>query len=174
MIRRVAFKKAILAGAFGALAWDLLVRLLILLRLPFFDLVYVLGTMIFAPENHFLIWWTAGILMHALVGSLWTIFYAYFFWALFDRKPFVQGALFSLLPAVLAGSIMIPQMDFMLDGGDPAGSSQAGSRYGFFASGIGWGGPFAVIFGHLVYGVVMGAIYTKPVGYAAGKQVKYG
>jgi hypothetical protein len=39
MIRRVAFEKAIVAGAVGALAWEVVVRVLILLGLPLFDLV---------------------------------------------------------------------------------------------------------------------------------------
>ena len=43
MIRRVAFKKAITAGALGAVAWEIVIRLLILAGLPMFDLVYALA-----------------------------------------------------------------------------------------------------------------------------------
>ena len=46
MIRRVVFGKAILASAVGALAWEVVVRVLILPGLPLFDLVFILGTMI--------------------------------------------------------------------------------------------------------------------------------
>jgi hypothetical protein len=42
MIRRVAFGKAILAGATGALAWEVVVRVLILLGLPLFELQKVI------------------------------------------------------------------------------------------------------------------------------------
>src|SRR2546423_944937 len=113
MIRRVAFKKAILAGAGGALAWEAVVRVLVWLGFPVFDLVYVLGTMIFERQTEFWKWWTVGMAMHALVGAIWAIFYAYFFWSIYNFPPVLQGIIFSLLPTLLAGLIMIPQMDFM-------------------------------------------------------------
>lgn len=166
MIRRVAFKKAILAGTLGALAWEVVMRVLILLGLPFFDLIFVLGTMIFGIEARFFEWWVTGIVMHMLVGAIWAIFYAYFFWSAFDHPPILQGLLFSLIPAVLAGWIMIPQMDYMqlliVNG--------VWQRNSFFAIGIGWGGPVTVALGHLIYGAVLGSIYTKPVGYPIGKR----
>jgi hypothetical protein len=171
MIRRVAFKKAILAGVCGAAAWEIGARLLIWLGLPLFDLVYLLGTMVFERRPEFWKWWTVGMAMHAMVGAIWTIFYAYSFWSMFDVPPFLQGIIFSLLPTLLAGLIMIPQIDFMnalvLSGEMP--------KQSFFAVGIGWGGPAAILLGHLIYGAVMGAIYTNPVGYAVGtKAVRYG
>jgi len=43
MIRRVAFRKAIFAGAAGALAWKIAARILILFGFPFFDLVLKRG-----------------------------------------------------------------------------------------------------------------------------------
>lgn len=86
MIRRVAFGKAILAGASGALAWEVVVRVLILLGLLLFDLVFILGTMITADVRPWL-WWPSGMAMHATVGVIWAIFYAYFFWSTFDVQP---------------------------------------------------------------------------------------
>ena len=83
MIRRVAFKKAILAGAFGALAWEIVVRFLVWLGLPLFDLVYVLGTMFFGSEVPFWQWWIIGMALHATFGAIWAIFYAYFFCSMF-------------------------------------------------------------------------------------------
>ena len=163
MIRRVAFKKAGLAGASGALAWELAVRVLLFFGIPACDLVRVLGTLAVGPDRGFLASWTAGIVIHLIVGVIWAIFYAYFFWSAFDIPPFLQGIVFSLFPALLAGLIMIPQMDLMLDGQLP--------KFGVFAAGIGWGGPVAIIAGHLVYGAVMGSIYTHPVGYPVGKRI---
>ena len=166
MIRRVAFGKAILAGAIGALAWEVVVRVLILVGLPLFDLVFILGTMVQA-DAHPWVWWPIGITMHATVGAIWAIFYAYFFWSTFDLHPVAQGLLFSLGPAVLAGLIMVPQMGFMhslvLNGTLPPP--------GVFAIKLGWGGPVGIIIGHLIYGAVMGSLYTKPVGYRAGRRI---
>src|ERR1041385_656602 len=108
MIRRVAFGKAILAGAVGALAWEAVVRLLILLALPLFDLVF---TMVLGETRPWF-WWPVGLALHATVGAIWAIFYAYFFWSTYDWRPVFQGLVFSLGPATLAGLIMVPQMSF--------------------------------------------------------------
>jgi hypothetical protein len=166
VIRRVAFGKAILAGAIGAVAWEVVVRVLILLGLPLFDLVFRLGTMVAADFRPWM-WWPIGMSMHATVGAIWAIFYAYFFWSTFDLRPVAQGLFFSLGPAILAGLIMVPQMDFMhaliLEGKLlPAG------LFGFT---LGWGGPAGIVLGHLVYGAVMGGLYVKPVGYKVGRRV---
>ena len=93
MIRRVAFGKAIVAGAAGALAWELVARALILLGVPLFDLVYVLGTMIFGRSDAWR-WWLVGTILHGAVGAIWAIFYSYFFWSEFDWSPAVQGLVF--------------------------------------------------------------------------------
>ena len=164
MVRRVAFKKAIVGGALGALAWEIAIRILILAGIPMFDLVRVLGTMVTGPTYEFWTWWPVGMAMHALVGIIWGIFFAYFFWSFYDLPPTLQGVMFSLIPTLLAGFIMVPQMDYMVTG-------QPHLR--IFAIGIGAYGPISVVFGHLVYGVVLGTIYQRPVGYATGRLVKW-
>ena len=100
--------------------------------------------------------------MHAVVGCVWAVFYAYFFWSFFDTRPTLQGILFSLLPAILAGLIMVPQMDLMLNGAHPP--------LRIFAVGLGLLGPLAILVGHLIYGAVLGTIYVRPVGYPVGKR----
>jgi hypothetical protein len=166
MIRLVAYKKAIVAGALGAFAWEIVARGLIAAGLPMFDLVRTLGSMLLDGGAGAWQWWPAGMFLHAVVGAIWAIFYAYFFWSLFDYPPALQGLIFSLLPAVLAGLIMIPQMDFM----NEQVMSGALPRHSFFALGIGWGGPAAVVLGHLVYGAVLGYLYRNPVGYPVGQR----
>jgi hypothetical protein len=171
MIRLVAYKKAIMAGALGAVAWEIVVRGLIAAGLPMFDLVWTLGSMLMDGGASAWAWWPAGLFLHAVVGAIWAIFYAYFFWSLFDRPPVVQGMIFSLVPAILAGMIMVPQMDFM----NTQVLSGALPRHSFFAIGIGWGGPAAIVLGHLVYGAVLGCLYRNPVGYRVGqKAFNYG
>src|SRR5215207_324954 len=169
MIRRVAFGKAVVAGAAGALAWELVARALISLGVPFFDLVYVLGSMI-AGRTDMWRWWLIGMSMHAVVGVIWAIFYSYFFWSEFNWSPTVQGLVFSLGPAILAGLIMVPQMGFMhtliLNGQLP--------YPGVFGYRFGWGGPFGIVVGHLIYGLTMGTLYRKPVGSRVKRLVSYG
>jgi hypothetical protein len=159
MIRRVAFDKAVGAGAAGALAWELVVRALLLAGAPLFDLVRLLGTMVTGDGPPW-VWWPVGLALHALVGATWAIFYAYFVWSTWDVRPAVQGLGFAVGPALLAGLVMIPQLGLMHelvlrgDWPDP----------GRFAWRLGWGGPTGIVLGHLVYGAVMGALYVRPVG----------
>ncbi len=166
MIRRVAFKKAVLGGALGALAWEVVARAVSLAGIPIFDIVRVLGTMLLGPDAPAWQWWLTGMTMHALVGSVWATFYAYFFWSLFDRHPIIQGLLFSLFPALMAGLIMVPQMDLMLNGSHPP--------LRLFGTGLGAYGPLWILGGHLIYGLVLGFVYQRPVGYRVGKRVVYG
>jgi hypothetical protein len=161
VIRRVAFRKAILAGVVGALAWEGVIRALIVLGLPFGDLVRLLGTMV-APHSSAWIWWPAGLALHAMVGAIWATFYAYFFWSTFEWPPPLQGVAFSFLPILLAGLVMLPQLGWM----HPLVLSGELPHPGVFALGNGWGGPASSILGHLIYGLTMGALYTRPVGYA--------
>jgi len=170
MIRRVAFGKAIVAGAIGALAWEVAARVLIILGIPLFDLVRTLGTMVLGDVTVWL-WWPMGMALHATVGAIWAVFYAYFFWSTFDWPPSLQGLAFSLGPATLAGLVMVPQMSFMhrliIEGKLPP--------TGVFAVKLGWGGPAGIILGHLVYGAVMGSLYVRPVGYrVGGRAFRYG
>ncbi len=51
MIRSVAYSKAVLAGMAGAIAWEIVARLLIWAGVPFFDLVMTLGTLAGSVAN---------------------------------------------------------------------------------------------------------------------------
>src|SRR5438105_583048 len=90
MIRRVAFSKAILAGVLGALAWEAVARALILLGVPLVDIIQMLGTAVWS-QSPSQIWWPTGMLLHAGIGAIWAIFYAYFFWSELPLKPIYQG-----------------------------------------------------------------------------------
>lgn len=169
MMRLVAFRKAIIAGSAGALAWEGVIRAAGAAGLPVFDLPKMLGTLL-APAAPAWEWWPAGMLLHAMVGAIWAIFYAYFFFYTLDTAPAVQGLLFSLGPLALAALIMMPQMALMhpliLAGRMPAP--------GLFAARLGWGGPLSLAAGHAVYGAVMGALYTRPVGHPARRAPAHG
>ncbi len=160
MMRVVAFRKAIIAGAAGALAWDAAVRGAIAAGAPFFDLTRLLGGML-AGASPAWEWWPAGIVLHAMVGAMWAIFYAYFFFYTLDAPPAVQGLIFSIVPLTLAGLVMLPQMGLM----HPLILAGRMPDPGVFAARLGWGGPVALAGGHALYGAVMGALYTRPVGH---------
>jgi hypothetical protein len=166
VIRRVAYRKALLAGVIGALAWEAVVRVLILLGLPLGDLVRFLGTMIVGPAQPVL-WWPTGLILHASVGAIWAIFYAYFFWSTFEWRPALQGLVFSVIPIALAGLVMLPQLGWM----HPLALGGEIPRPGLFGLGWGWGGPASIVLGHVIYGITIGILYTRPVGYPAARRL---
>jgi len=168
MLRVVAFRKAILAGALGALAWELVLRSLIALGLPLHDMTQMLGTL-FTPAVAAPTWWFVGTALHAGVGAVWAIFYAYFVWSVFRWPPLVQGMVFALGPAVLSLLIMHPQLELM----HPMYLSGEMARGGFLGLHHGWGEPTGEVLGHLVYGAVLGALYTHPVGYKTARRLAH-
>jgi len=163
VIRIVSLRKAILAGVAGALAWEVVLRLLLLAHLPLVDIVRGLGLLVF-PHSGVWEWWPAGMALHLLVGVIWAVFYAYFAWSVLALRPVWQGLIFSLLPFVLATAVVYPQVAVM----------QASvhvlhvSPWRLIAQ-VSWGERTGILIGHLVYGAVMGALYTRPVGYPADK-----
>ena len=168
MIRVVSFPKAVGAGALAALAWELVIRTLALLGLPLFDVVRGLGTLAF-PSGPALAWWSVGLLIHVMVGALWAIFYAYFFWTWLNAKPAVQGLAFAVVPALLAAIIVYPQLQLMHSG---AQTATVPLLYPLLD--MPWRDAVGLVLGHAIYGTVLGAVYTHPVGYPTGRPHRLG
>lgn len=158
-MRVVALRKAALAGALGALAWEVVLRGAIVLGIPTFDIVRTLGGLAF-PQGGAATWWPVGMAAHALVGICWAIFYAHFFWARVHWKPPLQGLAFSAVPAILALLIVAPQLDLI--------QLQSGlvqltpEKLIPDLTGLQVGG---LLLGHAIFGLIVGAIYIRPVGY---------
>jgi beta-glucosidase/6-phospho-beta-glucosidase/beta-galactosidase len=154
-------RKATLAGVAGALVWTVVLDGLELAGLPLFDIVKALGTLVFSADN--VIGWTAlGLVAHCVVGICWALAYAYFFWDRFAWPPAIQGLAFSIVPALLALFIVNPQLQLM--------------HLGQQVVEVGWHSAFppitlaqvaGILLGHAIFGLVVGAIYTRPVGYRA-------
>jgi beta-glucosidase/6-phospho-beta-glucosidase/beta-galactosidase len=164
MIRSVAYSKAVFAGMVGAVVWEVAARLLIWAGLPFFDIVSTLGTL---ALPHASAWasWTVGMLLHLLIGAIWAVFYAYFFWSVLPLRPALQGVVFAFVPMLLAIFIMHPQFDLMhplVQGGQLPSS-------GLFGLSGGLHEPLSIAAGHLIWGTVLGLLYTRPVGYPANR-----
>lgn len=164
MIRHVAYRKAVLAGMAGAVAWEAVARPLILAGVPYFDIVGTLGTLAL-PHGRPWAWWTAGMSLHLLVGAIWAVFYAYFFWSVLPLPPVLQGFLFAFVPMPLALFIMHPQFELM----HPLVQSGELPYSGLFGLSAGWREPAAIVAGHFIWGSVLGLTYLRPVGYATKK-----
>jgi hypothetical protein len=169
MIKRVAYSKAFAAGFTGAFVWELVARVLIAFGAPVRDTIYLMGTFIY-PQSSTWQWLLIGTGVHCLIGIIWAIFYAYSFWAVFDWKPAIQGLVFSMLVTLLAGFIVIPQLDLM----HPLIASGQLPHAGVFAHRAGVVGPLNLILGHALYGWILGSMYTHPVGYAIRCKVAHG
>jgi len=163
VIRIVSFRKAALAGAAGAAAWEAALRPLLLAGVPTADIVRSLGTLVI-PEGPAWAWWAVGMGMHVAVGVLWAVFYAYFWWSLLRWRPLFQGLAFAIAPAALAILVMYPQLGVMH-------ASQRVLHVGpwTLAAQVAWSDRAGLLLGHLVYGAVLGLLYTRPVGYPAGR-----
>ena len=163
MLRVVAFRKAIAAGAAGAVVWEAALRLLALLGLPSFDLVRELGTLAF-PRGGAAEWWPAGMAAHATVGAAWALFYAYFFWARFRWPPVLQGLAFAALPAMLAALIVYPQLQLM-----HLRQDMVQLDWHEFLTGLEQTRLTGLLAGHALFGLTVGALYTHPVGYRSDR-----
>jgi len=164
MIRSIAYSKAVLAGMAGAMAWEIVARLLIQAGLPVFDIVGTLGTLAL-PHARPWASWAVGMLLHLLVGAIWAVFYAYFFWSVLPLRRALQGLVFAFVPMPLAIFIMHPQFDLM----HPLVQSGQLSSSGLFGLNGGAHEPLSIAAGHLIWGTVLGLLYTRPVGYPANR-----
>ena len=160
MIRIISLRKALLAGIVGAFAWELAARLLVLAGVHVFDVVWVTGHMIAQPLRAYL-WWPMGMVMHTAIGIIWAIFYAYFFWSTPRLPHWKQGLIFAVIPALVAGFIMVPHLvsihQYLIH--------QPDYSLGIFAFRLGWGGPVSIVLGHEIYGLMLGLLYNHPVGH---------
>jgi beta-glucosidase/6-phospho-beta-glucosidase/beta-galactosidase len=163
LIRVVDFRKAIIAGVAGAAAMEVVLRGFAIAGLPVFDLVQELGAVVFHHSH--LLGWAVGLGAHAFVGVMWALFYAYFFWSRVALPPPLQGLAFAAIPAVLALFIVHPQLTLMQMDQDMIRVSLP-----MLLGTIGVREVSGILLSHAVYGLVLGSLYTRPVGYKAGSQ----
>src|ERR671912_19839 len=132
MIRHIAYGKAILAGV------------------PFFSIVDTLAA-VALPNGSPWASWSAGMLLHLLVGAIWAVFYAYFFWSVLPLRPVLQGLAFAFVPMPLAIFIMHPQLELM----HPLVQAGQVPDSELFGLGGGWHEPLSIVLGHLIWGAVL-------------------
>ena len=161
MIRVVALKKAIAAGLAGAAAMELFSVAGAKAGIPTVDMVAQLSAVEFRGTP--LIADVAGVVVHLSIGVCWAIFYAFFFWGRLRLRPLLQGLLFALLPATLAILVVYPELALMrVDAPMVTLDLQR-----FFAP-LSWGTTASLLFAHALFGLALGAIYRRPVGYRIG------
>ena len=162
MIRVVSLPKAIAAGLAGAAVMEAFSFVVAAAGLPSVDFVRDLSAIAFRSSP--LLTTASALAAHLSIGVCWAIFYAFFFWGRINARPVIQGLIFSLLPAALAIFIVYPELALIRRATDAVAIDPAT----FFAT---LSVPLAasLLVAHALFGLTVGAIYRRPVGYAADK-----
>lgn len=160
MIRVVALKKATAAGLCGAVVMEAFWFLGGKAGLPTIDLVSQLSAVEFHKWP--IIGDLAGPLVHLSIGVCWAIFYAFFFWGRFHLRPALQGLLFATAPATLAIAVVYPELALMRSNAQIV----VLDLHRFFAP-LTAGTIASLLVSHALFGLTIGLIYRRPVGYPA-------
>ena len=163
MIRVVSLKKAVAAGLAGAAVMELCSFAASVGGLPTVDFVSQLSSVAF--DHSPLLTNAAALVVHLAVGVCWAVFYAFFFWGRIEAPPPVQGLIFSLLPATLAIFIVYPELALMRLDADVVVRDVTS-----FLAPLSLAAAASVLAGHALFGLTVGAIYRRPVGYASDKK----
>jgi uncharacterized membrane protein YagU involved in acid resistance len=93
-----------------------------------------------------------GWMAHFVIGTVLAILYATLFATRLPGPGFVRGALYGLVPWIVAQLVVMPMMGAGLFGGS-------------------FGTGFGSLVGHLVYGAVLGGIYGTNAAQAATRPI---
>jgi beta-glucosidase/6-phospho-beta-glucosidase/beta-galactosidase len=163
MIRVVAFRKAVTAGLAAAAAMEVFAFVSDRLGLGTIDFVAELSGVAF-DGSQFLAT-VAATLVHLGIGVCWAVFYAFFFWGRLRYRPAIQGLIFAIIPALLATFVVYPELALMQSHADVVTLD-----IGTFLAPLSVSSVGSLVAGHVLFGLVMGAIYRKPVGYPVGRK----
>lgn len=161
MIRVVALRKAIVAGLCGAAVMEAFSFGATRAGIPAVDMVAELSSLEFRHAH--ILANAAALLAHLSVGVCWAVFYAFFFWGRFRWRPPVQGLAFAVIPAILAIFVVYPELALMRV---PAHALELDFQ-SFFAP-LNAATVGSLLVSHALFGLTIGSIYRRPVGYAVG------
>ncbi len=120
-MKKLNFGSALIAGAVATGAMTLLMYTAPLLGLPRMDILRALGSLVPWQGSPYI----PGIILHFGIGSALAVLYALFFTHLLPGPRWVRGALYSLLPWLLAIFAMGPLMALVQSWTTPALAGQA-------------------------------------------------
>jgi beta-glucosidase/6-phospho-beta-glucosidase/beta-galactosidase len=160
MLRVVALKKAAAAGLCGAAVMEAFSFASGKLGLPTVDLVTELSRIEF--DGLPVVGLAAGVAAHLSIGVCWAVFYAFFVWGRFRLRPVLQGLVFAILPAMLAILVVYPELALMRT----RAPMVTLDLHRFFAP-LTIATAASLLVSHALFGLTVGLLYRKPVGYAA-------
>lgn len=130
---RLNWKRVVGGGLVGTAAMTALMRMAPAMGFPPMNVGAMLGSVM--GGSLFLGW-----MAHFVIGTVLAILYATLFVGRLPGPGFARGALYGLLPWIVAQVVVMPMMGAGLFGGS-------------------FGAGFGSLMGHLVYGAVLGGIY---------------
>ncbi|HEX5258749.1 MAG TPA: hypothetical protein VFW35_08210 [Sphingomicrobium sp.] len=160
MIRVVALRKAAAAGLAGAVATEAFSFAASRAHLGAVDLVGQLSSVALGLPRAVAV--IAAAVAHVGVGVCWAVFYAFFFWGRFRWRPPLQGLIFAAIPAALTMLVVYPELALMRH---PSGIVKIDVA-GFFAP-LTVAAIASIAIAHAIFGLTVGALYRRPVGYPA-------
>jgi beta-glucosidase/6-phospho-beta-glucosidase/beta-galactosidase len=161
VIRVVNFRKAVLAGVAAAAVMEAFSIATTQAGFSPTDLVSQLASVTGHQPTGAA--WLIAFAVHLGIGVCWAIFYAFFFWGRSALPPALQGLVFAVVPSVLAALFVFPEIALMRLPSDTVALSLQGYLALLTAGGIA-----RLLIGHALFGVTVGTIYQRPVGYPAG------
>lgn len=101
------------------------------------------------------------MLVHLSIGVCWAVFYAFFVWGRVRARPVFQGLIFAIVPASLAIGVVYPELALMRLHSDVVRLDLAT----FFAP-LSLSVVTTLVIAHTLFGLTVGVIYRRPVGYS--------
>jgi uncharacterized membrane protein YagU involved in acid resistance len=137
---RLNWMRAVVAGLFATAVMTLLMLMAPAMGLPPMNIGAMLGSVM---GGSLVLGWMA----HFVIGTVLAIVYAALFATRLPGTGFVRGALYGLIPWIVAQLVVMPMMGAGVFGGS-------------------FGAGFGSLMGHLVYGAVLGGVYGTAVSSA--------
>ena len=143
------FGRAVVGGFVATLAMSIIQAMAPMMGLPRMDIVAMVGSMVGGSL-------VLGWIIHLMMGTiLWVAAYAYLAEPRLGGAPWVRGLSYGFLLAIFVLGIGFPLVGAMFPSLAP--------KPGFLGMGMGGAmGTMGVIIGHVIYGLVLGAIYGQP------------
>jgi beta-glucosidase/6-phospho-beta-glucosidase/beta-galactosidase len=163
MIRVISMRKAAIAGLAGAVAMEIASFVASAAGVSNIDFIGEISGSAF--PGHPAAAYAIAIAIHLSIGVCWAVFYAFFVWGRLRAPPPIQGLIFALVPASLAILIVYPELAMMRLHVDVVRLDLAR-----FLSPLSTGTVGTLLVAHALFGLTVGAIYRRPVGYPAGRR----
>lgn len=156
------YRKALVAGVIGAAVMSIIMAMARAMGMPV-NLELMLGTMMGGLPSAAK--WIMGLIIHLIAGGIFALIYAAGFEYLTHRADWLVGLGFGVIHTLFSGLLlaMMPAMHPLVPEMMPAP--------GAFMANLGMMGVGAFFMLHLIYGAIIGTIYSPVVHQSLGTSV---